>query len=118
MMKKIVLSFILLSSLFCYSQNNDTLGDESEKCSFPPLKVYLNDHDKEATNIRKDPNGEIIMKLKEADDYFFFEVTEVQDGWFQVISIQGVEYNKIDLPGEKGWIHSSVIGASTRKKVE
>ena len=118
MMKKIVLSLILLSSFFCYSQNNETLEDKSENCSFPPLRVYLNDHDETGTNIRKDPNGEIIMKLKETDDYFFFEVTEVQDGWFQVISIQGVEYDNIDLPGDKGWIHYSVIGASTRKTVE
>lgn len=83
-----------------------------------PLDVYLNDPDINGTNIRQEPNGKVIQKLNEADDYFTLTITEANNGWFKLVKITGVEGNNIEVFEGVGWIHHSVIEASTRRKIE
>ncbi len=94
-------------------------GEEYTKDgTIPSLDVYLDDPDKTATNIRQEPNGKIITKLDEQSDYFTLRITEEKNGWFKVVKAIGVEGNNIAIPGGSGWIHNTVIGISTRRKVE
>ena len=91
-----------------YKENN---------CTFLPLNVFVDDSDN-GTNIRQEPNGNIILKLKEQSDYFTLTITEANNGWFKVVKAIGIDNNNIEIPGRRGWIHSSVIGVSTRKDIE
>ena len=94
-------------------------GEEyTEGGTFRPLDVYLNDPDENATNIRREPNGKIIQKLNDQDDYFTLTITEASNGWFKLIKVIDVEGNNIEISGGTGWIHNSVLEVSTRKKVE
>ncbi|MFK7810020.1 MAG: hypothetical protein AB8F74_19600, partial [Saprospiraceae bacterium] len=92
-------------------------GEEyRENGSFAPIDVYLTDPDVNGTNVRQEPNGKIILKLK--DDYFTLTITEAREGWFKLKKIIGVEGNNIEIPGGAAWVHHSVIGVSTRRKIK
>ena len=108
-MKKqiIVLIAVLFSVTFSYSQS----------CPFTSLKVYLIDDGTE-TNIRATPNGKIVLKLNHEQDYYTVELLALKKEWFKIKTIISIEANDINIPGDKGWIHRSVIGASTRKDVK
>ncbi len=81
-----------------------------------PLTVYLDDPDETGTNLRKSPNGEVVMTLVKDDinmDYML-TVVEAKDGWFRVTGpIEGIEHD-FDIPGNEAWIHGSVISVDTR----
>ena len=85
---------------------------------FSPLEVYLNAPDAKGVNIRKVPNGKIILNLNKQDEYFILKITESKNGWFKVVHINGAEIGLIKIPGERGWIHSScIIEAGTRRDI-
>ncbi|WP_108870035.1 hypothetical protein [Aquimarina aquimarini] len=86
-------------------------------CTFSSLDVYINDADPNGTNIRGEPNGKIILNLNNQSEYFILTITEANNGWFKVLNIKDLEYKKIKIPGDTGWVHNSVIEASTSKKV-
>jgi SH3-like domain-containing protein len=85
-------------------------------CSESNLMVYLNDPDKEGTNIRKNPGGEIVktLILDEKNQGYMMYITKARNGWFKIEgSVHGVS-DEIQLPKNTGWIHSSVIAVGTR----
>jgi hypothetical protein len=77
------------------------------------LRAYINDpDDTEPTNMRNSPNGKIIQKLPQGEDYVFYIIAQ-KDGWFQIKNL--VCYtDEIEITQTTGWIHSSVVGASSR----
>ncbi|WP_035334422.1 SH3 domain-containing protein [Dokdonia sp. PRO95] len=88
----------------------------SQSCYPNEIEAYLNDADKSGTNIRKNPNGEIITTLTKDDVNFEYmlRLTASQNGWFKIKNpIMGVE-NDTNIPGGEGWIHGSVISVDTR----
>lgn len=77
------------------------------------LRAYVNDPDDEGpTNMRTNPNGKIIQKLPQGEDYMFHIIAQ-QDGWFQIADLISFS-EEIELQKTSGWIHFSVVGASTR----
>lgn len=90
----------------------------TENGIFTPLEVYLDDLDEGKTNIRQSPNGKIILSLDETKDYYTLTITASKNGWFKVTKIEGVESDHIEIPKGDAWIHHSVIGISTRRKIE
>lgn len=77
------------------------------------LRAYISDPGDTPTNVRSSPGGEILMSLEHNQDY---EITIVgaQNGWFRVNEIYGFESEHLNIPGNYGWIHGSVIELSTR----
>lgn len=76
-------------------------------------RAYVDDPDTEPTNLREEPNGEVIYRLPQ--DYGY-EVTllGVSDGWFLVDGIWCPEnegYSKEDVGA---FIHGSVLAVGTR----
>lgn len=76
------------------------------------LRVYVNDPDPNGpTNVRDKPNGKIIQKLPKDDEYMMI-LKKVDDGWFEFSDL--VSFNDYPLDKTSGWIHHSVLGATTR----
>lgn len=77
------------------------------------LTAYVNDPDtKGPTNIRSKPNGNVLVPLEKNDEYMV-HIVECKDGWFKIDGVEAFE-NVIDIPGQFGWIHNSVLEAGTR----
>ncbi len=70
--------------------------------------------DGSSTNVRNAPGGEVIRQLP-AQGIYMLSICNPKDGWWQVFggTIEEVDADAIELP-EEAWIHSSVIGLSTR----
>lgn len=83
----------------------------------PVLDVFLYGEDRTRTNIRNKPNGEIVLTIKDEEDYIMLELIDAKDGWFEVKSIDSVDGYDIEIPGGTGWIHHSQIGAGTRRNI-
>ena len=84
-------------------------------CDASDVDVYINDSDDSGINIRKSPNGEVVLKLtKTEDDEFFLKLIERQDGWFKIKGPIGGMESDIEIPSNEGWIHGSVIAVNTR----
>ena len=94
-------------------------GEEyTENGAFRPLDVFLTDPDEKLTNIRQEPNGKVILKIDDEKDYYTLTITEAKDGWFKLVTVEGVDYGNVDIPGGKGWIHHSLVGAGTRRNIK
>ncbi|MBK9590839.1 MAG: hypothetical protein IPO32_04775 [Crocinitomicaceae bacterium] len=77
------------------------------------LRAYINDpDDTEPTNMRKSPNGKIIQKLPQGEDYMFHIIAQNNE-WFQIKDLICFS-EEIQITETTGWIHSSVVGASNR----
>lgn len=94
------------------SKSEETLG-EVKKCGPFKLDVYINDDS--ATNVRKKPDGAVLLKLKQ-DANYMLTVVEVKNGWFKAENpIGGHLEDEIQLPkGEEAWMHGSVLAVDTR----
>lgn len=79
------------------------------------LTAYVNDPDeKNPTNVRATPKGEVITELYRGYDYAV-DIIGQQDGWFKISHIEIFdENNAVDMPREFGWIHHSVLSLDTR----
>lgn len=125
----IIYSFLIVVFCSCTQKTETDLASKSkgdsallasdiypQSCYPSEIEAYLNDADKSGTNIRNNPNGEIIKTLIKDDVNFEYmlRLTTSQDGWFKIKNpITGSE-NDIDIPGGEGWIHGSVISVDTR----
>lgn len=77
------------------------------------VRAYINDpDDTEPTNMRKSPNGKIIQKLPQGEDYMFHIIAQNNE-WFQIKDLICFS-EEIEITETNGWIHSSVVGASNR----
>ena len=76
------------------------------------IRAYIDDPTNLSTNVRNNPEGQVILELPKDADYFIYIIAQ-KNRWFLVHEIHGVESN-LDIPGGKGWIHGSVIGFGTR----
>lgn len=77
------------------------------------VRAYIHDpDDTEPTNMRKSPNGKIIQKLPQGEDYMFYIIAQNND-WFQIKDLMCFS-EEIEITETTGWIHSSVVGASNR----
>ncbi|MBK9192853.1 MAG: hypothetical protein IPM77_15890 [Crocinitomicaceae bacterium] len=57
-------------------------SDEGFKQKFD-LRAYIDDPDEDQpTNLRESPNGKIIQKLPQGEDYMFHIISQ-KDGWFE-----------------------------------
>jgi len=89
---------------------------EENNCTASELIVYLKDTDDSGTNIRKSPDGEVILTLKEDKEeaQYMLLLTASKDGWFKVNNpIEGIE-KELEIPNNEAWIHGSVIAVNTR----
>tara|TARA_B100001939_G_C16778030_1_gene545660 strand:- start:62 stop:691 length:630 start_codon:yes stop_codon:yes gene_type:complete len=92
------------------------VNPEEIECNKVEVHVYLDDPDDSGTNIRKNPGGDVVLKLiKDDQDFeFLMTLTEAKDGWFLVQSpISGID-NDFEIKDGQGWIHGSVISVDTR----
>lgn len=76
------------------------------------LRAYIDDPDDAPTNMRDTPNGKVIQKLPQGEDYMFNIIAQ-RDGWFQITDLISFS-EEIEIQKTSGWIHASVVGASTR----
>lgn len=77
------------------------------------LRAYISDpDDAEPTNMRNSPNGKIIQKLPQGEDYMFHIIAQ-NNGWFQIEDLICFS-EEIEISQTTGWIHGSVVGASNR----
>lgn len=99
----------------------DTMEDIDADYVFNPagfnqsfdVRAYINDpDDAEPTNMRKSPNGKIIQKLPQGEDYMFHIIAQNNE-WFQIKDLICFS-EEIQITETTGWIHSSVVGASNR----
>jgi hypothetical protein len=112
MKKCITVLTILLSVTFSFSQkikNNDY--------KISPIEVFLDDSSIGYSNVRENPNGEIILKLDNEIDYYVLNVIDFKKGWLKINNIVSVNYG-YKISEFEGWIHSSIVGVSTRKELE
>ena len=70
--------------------------------------------DSGTTNVRNAPNGLISGRLPASGTYTL-AVYNPTDGWWQILNgvVEEMDGEVIEIP-EEAWIHSSVIGLSTR----
>ena len=104
-MKKTLLLFFITSSL-CYSQT----------CDFTPFDIALNDDSGSNTNVKHEPNGDLVLQLNK-EDLFVLHVIDYKDGWLKIDNISSV-YFGFDISNLEGWVHQSTTGFWTRKKIE
>ncbi|MDY7393767.1 SH3 domain-containing protein [Aureibaculum sp. 2210JD6-5] len=121
-MKNNILLLILILSISCtcFSQENKVEKHNSKSaknCKDFLLNVYISDPDDE-TNLRKKPNGKIVLKLKNDNYGYTIQVTESKKEWFKVKTITSVEGDTIEIPGGTAWIHNSLTKAGTRKDIK
>ncbi|WP_299683233.1 SH3 domain-containing protein [uncultured Tenacibaculum sp.] len=117
MKNNFIIFFIILTCNFCFAQKNQRSNTSKNQCNSFNLRVYVTDLDREGTNIREKAKGKVLLKLKGDTDYYMLSVIKAKKGWFKVKKIWGVDWGFIELSDEVGWIHYSVIGAATRRKV-
>lgn len=104
-MKKSLIILCIINSFFICAQ----------VCTFSPFNVALSDDSGSDTNIRNEPNGDIVLKLNKIDE-FVLHATDYKDGWFKINYISSVHYG-YDITNLNGWTHQSTIGLWTRKKI-
>lgn len=74
--------------------------------------LYLNDPDPEGpTNVRAEPNGEVILTLPKDD--FMINVIGAENGWLKINEISSAEED-LEIPGGEAWIHYSVCAGDLR----
>ncbi|MFK8046179.1 MAG: hypothetical protein AB8B72_11835 [Crocinitomicaceae bacterium] len=106
-MKRIVV-FTILTSLIGLSFSNQIKGDS---CIVKPFKVYRDDKDT-WSNIRNQPNGEIVLKLNtDYSDGYILTVIDFEDGCLNINHIAGID--EYEVSNFEGWVHWSIVGAAT-----
>jgi len=104
-------------------EEEDTTVIETEQSDFQfdekgyaniSLTAYVQDPDKKnPTNIREKPGGEVLVPLEPGGDYMV-EIIGQNNGWFRINMIHVFDVNNaIDIPGQYGWMHSSVLAVRT-----
>jgi len=75
------------------------------------FRAYISDPDTVnwITNVRKTPNGEVLLKLDRSKYEYIINITASQGRWFKVNEIEPTD-SVMTIPGGSGWIHGSVIG--------
>lgn len=112
-MKNLII--LLLLTLTCnYSFSQET---EKNNTGIMPFSVFLFDTTDVYSNVRINPNGEIMLKLDYSNDYFILTVIDYKNGWFKINNIVSVEYG-YNISNFEGWIHHSLIAVTTRKNLE
>jgi len=96
-------------------KKNDTIVELPIKEVSFQAYTYDPDTITNITNVRKTPNGEVILQLKKTEDYILTIIAS-QGRWFKVNEIES-EVSKINIPGGSGWIHGSVIGFHSKGQV-
>lgn len=80
------------------------------------LEVFVSDSNGD-TNVRNAPKGTVVAKLSQ-DGNWMFSVETPKNGWWRIQdgAYSGPDTDELHFKGSKTgyWIHSSVIGVSTR----
>jgi len=101
----------VLCSNFNYSQQNN--GND---CNFRSFEAYIDDKDT-FSNIRNQPNGEIILKLNNKYGYgYILNIVDYKNGWFKINNISGID--AFEMTDFEGWIHNSIVGAATTHNLD
>ncbi len=105
------------------SANDEFTGFENVQSKFQldqkclesiSFTAYVQDPDLEnPTNIRKTPGGEVITELEKGSDYMV-EIVGQKNGWFKISRVDVFDNNAVDVPGQFGWMHYSVLAVRTR----
>jgi len=111
MKKLITFLLITLTLTLNYSFSQET---ENSKADIVPFNVFLFDTTEVYSNIRLNPNGEIMLKLDYNTDYFILKIIDYKDGWFKINDIVSVEFG-YNISNFEGWIHHSIVAVTTRK---
>jgi len=98
-----------------YSDNPESAYKYDEK-GFQNISftAYVQDPDtKSPTNIREKPGGTVLVPLEQGQDYMV-DIIGQRDGWFKINMVHCIDPNNaVDIPGQIGWIHHSVLAVST-----
>ncbi len=94
-------------------ENFDYVYDEKgfQNISFT---AYVQDPDKSSpTHIREKPGGIVLVPLEPGQDYMV-DIIGQKNGWFRINMVHCIDpMNAVDIPGQYGWIHHSVLAVST-----
>lgn len=78
------------------------------------MTAFIYDPDENnPTNVRGSANGKIIEKLPPYEEYMIRIISQ-KDGWFEFENLTVFSEETENLDGLSGWIHHSVLAASTR----
>ena len=81
---------------------------------FDVLTAFIYDNSGSPTNVRKTPDGDILIQLPNDDSYEYeFDIVDKKDKWFKVTYF-ALDDKFIKLPVDGGWVHGSVVTFSTR----
>ena len=112
-MKKTI-SFLCFLLAYSFSFAQQTKDND---CSIVPFDVALNDSSESNSNIRANPNEEIILELNHQRDYFTLTVVGFKDGWLKINNIESVNFG-YKISELEGWIHYSIVGVSARRDLK
>ncbi len=91
----------------------ETTKEEPEYIWDNSIRVYINDPDPGATNVRSSPGGDILYQLPKDQDYEI-HLIGTKNGWFITNYIENLDYDSLSYKDIKGYIHGSVLSAETR----
>jgi len=90
---------------------NISFSQEDNACKIKSFEAYTHDSD-EFSNIRESPGGVVILKINTSyDEGCVVNIIDFEDGWFKIDTISAL--SGYEVTNFQGWIHSSIIGAST-----
>ncbi len=103
-MKKLILTLLASAmAVAAFCQKSETLS------------AYI--VDKTPTNVRSAPNGTVVLKLPN-DCSYIVTLTSPRGGWWRLMAAEnaeeGVDVALQGSPSKQYWVHSSVVGLSTR----
>lgn len=96
---------------FSFSQVIDFVN-----CEIKPFEVYI-DTEEDYSNIRENPNGEIVLKINNKHGYgYILNVIGFENGWLKINRISGID--EYQITEFEGWIHNSLVGATTTHNLD
>lgn len=104
-MKKLIFTlFMAVAAVATYGQSvNDTLS------------VFIDDSS--PTNVRSAPGGSVVLQMPSNCSYIA-TVCSPRNGWWRLIvadnAEEGGEVSLVGSPSKQYWVHSSVLGLSSR----
>ena len=107
---------VVIDDTILITENDNAPEFQYESKGFENISfgAYVQDPDKKnPTNIRKSPGGEVLVALEPNNDYGV-DIIGQKNAWFKINMVDVFDTDAVDIPGQIGWMHSSVLAVRTR----